>query len=70
MHVDNILLTGAGGKIGNAVLPELVQAGYAVRALQYKDGLQVPPAENVEVVMGDLRDPSLALRLIEDMEMK
>ena len=68
MKVRNVLLTGAGGKIGQAVLPELVKAGYSVRALEYTDGLQVERAENVEVVTGDLRDPSLATQLVEDMD--
>lgn len=68
MKVQNVLLTGAGGKIGKAVLPELTKAGYAVRALEYTDGLQVQRTENVEVVVGDLRDPSLAKQLIEDMD--
>ena len=68
MKVKNVLLTGAGGKIGQAVLPELTKAGYAVRALEYTDGLRVEPAANVEVVSGDLRDPSLAKTLIEDMD--
>jgi nucleoside-diphosphate-sugar epimerase len=68
MKVQNVLLTGAGGKIGRAVLPELVKAGYAVRALEYTDGLAVERLDNVEVVTGDLRDPTLARRLIEDMD--
>lgn len=68
MKVKNILLTGAGGKIGSVVLPELTKAGYSVRALEYTDGLQAERGENVEVVVGDLRDPSLAKRLIEDMD--
>ncbi len=68
MKVKNVLLTGAGGKIGQAVLPELVKAGYAVRALEYSDGLRVEPGENIEVVTGDLRDPTLAAKLIEDMD--
>ena len=68
MKVKNILLTGAGGKIGRAVLPELSKAGYHVRALEYTDGLQVEHLEHVEVVTGDLRDPSLAKKLIEDMD--
>jgi nucleoside-diphosphate-sugar epimerase len=68
MNVKNILLTGAGGKIGRAVLPELVKAGYAVRALEYTDGLQVERLNNVEVVVGDLRDPALARQLIADMD--
>ena len=68
MKVNNVLLTGAGGKIGRAVLPELVKAGYSVRALEYTDGLQVEPLDRVEVVTGDLRDPSLAKQLVEDMD--
>jgi dTDP-L-rhamnose 4-epimerase len=68
MNVNNVLLTGAGGKIGRAVLPELLKAGHSVRALEYTDGLQVPRHEHVEVVTGDLRDPSLAKKLIEDMD--
>ena len=68
MKVKNVLLTGAGGKIGKAVLPELTRAGYSVRALEYVDGLQVERADNVEVVQGDLRDPALATQLIEDMD--
>lgn len=68
MDVKNVLLTGAGGKIGHALLPELVRAGYAVRALQYTDGLQVERLNNVEVVVGDLRDPGLASQLIDDID--
>jgi len=68
VKVKNVLLTGAGGKIGGAVLPELVKAGYSVRALEYTDGMQVERIENVEIVTGDLRDPSLADRLVEDMD--
>ncbi len=68
MKIENVLLTGAGGKIGRAVLPELTKAGYRVRALEYDDGLRVERRDNVEVVSGDLRDPSLAERLVEDMD--
>lgn len=68
MNVKNVLLTGAGGKIGKAALPELLKAGYAVRALEYSDGLNVERAGNVEVVRGDLRDPEMAEKLIEDMD--
>jgi len=68
MNVKNVLLTGAGGKIGGAVLPELVTAGYSVRALEYTDSFKVERLNNVEVVTGDLRDPSLATRLVEDMD--
>ena len=68
MKIKNVLLTGAGGKIGRAVLPELIKAGYSVRALEFADGLDVEPLNNVDVVSGDLRDVSLATKLIEDMD--
>ena len=68
MKVKNILLTGTGGKIGAAVSPKLIEAGYLVRALEYVDGLQVDRMDNVEVISGDLRDPLLARRLVEDMD--
>ena len=68
LDIKHVLLTGAGGKIGHAVLSELVKAGYLVRALEYEDGLQVERKDHVEVVRGDLRDPSLAKQLVEDMD--
>ena len=68
MKVKCILLTGAGGKIGRAVLPELVKAGYSIRALEFDDGLYVQKLKGVEIVRGDLRDPQLASKLIEDMD--
>ncbi len=68
MKIKNILLTGAGGKVGLAVLPELIKAGYSVRALEFSDGLSIPRLKGVEIVKGDLRDSSLAKRLIEDMD--
>ncbi len=68
MKIKNVLLTGASGKIGKALLPELVKEGYAVRALEFDDGLYVERLKGVEVVAGDLRDESLAPKLLEDMD--
>jgi len=68
MKVNSVLLTGAAGKIGRAVLPELIRAGYCVRALEHSDGLHVDRLENVEVVTGDLSDPTLAERIVEGMD--
>ena len=68
MNIRNILLTGAGGKVGRTALPELVKAGFSVRALQFDDGLHVEKLDNVEIVTGDLRDESLAPKLLEDMD--
>ena len=68
MNIRNVLLSGAGGKIGRAALPELVKAGFSVRALEFDDGLGVEKLMGVEVVTGDLRDENLAPKLIEDMD--
>ena len=68
MKIKNVLLTGAGGKIGRAALPALVKAGYAVRALEFTDGLNVEKLDGVEVVVGDLRDESLAPKVLKDMD--
>ncbi|NIA06381.1 MAG: NAD-dependent epimerase/dehydratase family protein [Actinobacteria bacterium] len=68
MKIKNVLVTGAGGKIGRAVLPELVKAGFSIRALEFNDGLNVERLKAVEVVRGDLRDEALAPKLIEDMD--
>jgi len=68
VEVKNILLTGASGKIGRATLPELVKAGYAVRALEFEEPVDVEGLTGVELVHGDLRDPSLAPKIVEDMD--
>lgn len=67
-NIKNVLLTGASGKVGRALLPELVEAGYSVRALEYGDGMTVERLKNVEVVTGDLRDETLATKLVEDID--
>ena len=68
MKVKNILLTGASGKIGRSLLPELAKAGYSVRALEFEEPVNTKGLKNIEVVRGDLRDESLAPRLVEDMD--
>ncbi|MDY7009918.1 MAG: NAD(P)-dependent oxidoreductase [Planctomycetota bacterium] len=68
MKIKNVLLTGASGKIGRSTLPELVKAGYSVRALEFEEPVNVERLKGVEVVHGDLRDASLASILVEDMD--
>lgn len=65
MQIRNILITGGSGKIGKNVLPELVSAGYCVRAIQHEAPITLA---GVEVMEGDLGDPSLAPRAVEDMD--
>ena len=65
MNIKNIFVTGASGKVGRALIPELKKAGYAIRALQHEEPVT---EEGVEVIQGDTADPSLAKRAIQDMD--
>ncbi len=65
MRIKHILVTGASGKVGRSLLPELCKKGYHIRALEYEDEVVCP---GVEVIQGDLRDPALARRIIADMD--
>ena len=49
---ERVFLTGATGFVGSHILPELLAAGYDVRALTRGE----TPADGVEWVRGDLRD--------------
>ncbi len=56
-RVSPVLVTGATGRVGVAVIDLLVDAGVPVRALTHRsDGAATLPA-NVEVVTGDLTVP-------------
>jgi nucleoside-diphosphate-sugar epimerase len=52
-----VLVTGAGGYIGSTLVPMLLEAGYAVRALDrfFFDRAHLPPHEQLEVVVEDAR---------------
>lgn len=65
MKIRNVFVTGASGKVGRKALPLLVKAGYRVRALQYQEPVQ---AVGVEIIQGNLADPELAPRALEDMD--
>lgn len=66
LRIRNVFVTGGGGKVGRALLPELVRAGYHVRALQFEE--KIDCAGVAEIIEGDLRDPALARRALEDMD--
>ena len=57
-----ILLTGAGGFIGSALLPQLIAAGHEVRALYHRTLPARLPA-GVQAQQGDLLDAALCQQL-------
>jgi len=65
LKIKNVLVTGGSCKIGRAALPKLVDAGYAVRAIQFDDPITT---KGVEIIEGTLADPTLAPKAIEDMD--
>jgi len=69
-----VLVTGGAGFIGSHLVDRLVSEGYAVRVV---DNLSSGRPENlrrhvesksVELVLGDLKDPEVALRVVEGVE--
>lgn len=65
MKIRNVLITGASGKVGRNVIPELVAVGYQVRAVRFEEPVE---CGGVEVVDGDVRDPGFAKRALQDMD--
>jgi uncharacterized protein YbjT (DUF2867 family) len=65
-----VLVTGGTGKVGSAVVAELLKRGVEVRVLARKPSPAYPPDGAVEVAIGDLLDPvsiTQALRGIDKM---
>lgn len=65
MKIKNIFVTGASGKIGRSLLPELISAGYNIRALQFEEPIKY---EGVEIIKGDVRDPNLAKKALKEID--
>jgi uncharacterized protein YbjT (DUF2867 family) len=57
MHVAPVLVTGATGRVGSAVVDLLVDAGVPVRALTRRPAAAAMLPANLEVVTGDLTVP-------------
>src|SRR5262245_57610380 len=70
------LITGGAGFIGSHLADELLQRGYRVRALdvllpQVHGTERLRPsylAADVELVRGDLRDPAVVRRALDDVD--
>jgi dTDP-L-rhamnose 4-epimerase len=72
---EHVLITGGAGFIGSHVADELLRAGHDVRALdslvaQVHGDVQRPPylADEVELVVGDVRDVEAVRRALNDVD--
>ncbi|MEJ8278527.1 NAD(P)H-binding protein [Pseudonocardia spirodelae] len=65
--MTTVLLTGATGGVGRALLPALLERGAAVRAL-VRDPARLPAGHGAEVVRGDLRDPAAVAAALDGVD--
>jgi nucleoside-diphosphate-sugar epimerase len=63
-----VLVTGATGWIGGRLVPELLRAGHDVRSLVEPGVEPGPIVPDVEVVRGDVRDPTAVAAAVEAVE--
>ncbi|QQS42808.1 MAG: NAD-dependent epimerase/dehydratase family protein [Acidobacteriota bacterium] len=59
-----VLVTGASGAVGRVLVEELARSGVSVRA-EVRDPASVSFPEQVEVIVGDLRDEEVVRRAVE-----
>jgi len=65
--MNNILVTGATGAVGSALVADLAQQGYSVRAL-VRDPRRAHLGDRVEVAVGDYNDPESVKRALDGMD--
>lgn len=58
-----VLITGAGGNLGRALVPALTEAGHTLRLMDFR-----PLATEEEFVLGDVRIPDDARRAVEGVD--
>ena len=59
LKIKNLLLTGAGGKIGRSTLSELVKAGFSVRALEPRLLRTVMPS--IRAIMQNIKNGAMSI---------
>ena len=65
---DRVLVTGASGFVGSAVVAALLARGVGVRALiRASGGRKNFPAQSVEIIQGDMRDPATMTAAMQGM---
>jgi nucleoside-diphosphate-sugar epimerase len=65
MKISTVLVTGASGKVGRSLVPALLDAGYTVRATQFKTPVKVP---GVRTVTGSMADPGFVRRALRGVD--
>jgi UDP-glucose 4-epimerase len=65
MKIRTVLVTGASGKVGRSLVPALLEAGYAVRATQFRTPVKVP---GVRTVTGSITDPRFVRRALNGVD--
>lgn len=68
--IEQVLVTGGAGYVGSVLVPKLLAAGYRVRVLDLcffgQDTL--PLHENLELVVGDLRDGAIVTDAVKNCD--
>ncbi|SOB78887.1 condensation domain-containing protein [Streptomyces sp. 1331.2] len=67
-RTGTVLLTGATGGVGAAVLQELMAQGRPVRVLVRPESAHLPALNGAELAEGDLADPDSLRRAVQDVD--
>jgi len=63
--IKSVVVTGGSGKIGRNLIPALLEAGYHVRATQFRTPLKF---DGIEVVEGSVSDEAFVTEAVEGMD--